>query len=98
MAEKERKYKSYDLDTKIAVVKKYLKGFSSDELQDKYGIVSKTQIKVWTRKYKKGGVAALESDKRGRPRKSPVENELEQLRMENEILKKIQDLLEQEKP
>jgi len=98
MAEKAKKYKSYDYETKLNVVKKYLEGFSSDELQDLYGIVSKTQIKTWTRKYKEGGVAALKLDNRGRPKKSKVENELEQLRMENEILKKIRDLLEQEKP
>lgn len=98
MAEKEKKYKSYSLETKLEVAKKYLEGFSSDDLQEQYGIVSKTQIKVWTRKYKNGGLSALASDHRGRPKKSPEQNEIEQLRMENEILKKIQDLLEQEKP
>ena len=46
MVEKERKYKSYSLEIKLEVARKYLEGYSSDELQEQYGIVSKIQIKT----------------------------------------------------
>ncbi|KFZ27395.1 MAG: hypothetical protein KQ78_00307 [Candidatus Izimaplasma bacterium HR2] len=47
--------------------------------------------------YKEKGEEAFNPIKRGRPRKGKKLSELEQLRMENDILKKIQDLLEREK-
>jgi len=98
MAKKGQKFKKYSFELKKEVVEDYLKGMGKFELMKKYDVLSSTQISKWIRDYKAKGYEGLKSMKRGRPKKNKEQNEIEQLRMENEILKKIRDLLEQEKP
>jgi|LGOV01.1.fsa_nt_gb transposase-like protein len=98
MAKKGQRFKKYSFELKKQVIKEYLNGVSKRELLTKYEIKNDTQIESWVRIYKKEGNKGLKSKQKGRPIKCVTQTELEQLRMENEILKKIQDLLEQEKP
>lgn len=98
MAKKGQKFNKYDFDLKEALIKDYLKGFNTHELKAKYEIINITQVKKWLRIYREEGIDGLKPKQRGRIPKTVEQTELEQLRMENEILKKIQDLLEQEKP
>lgn len=98
MSKKGQQYRKYSYVTKLQVVEKYLKGVGSQELMEEYEIRNDTQIEEWTRIYRNIGPHGLKPKLKGRPRKKSQQNELERLRMENEILKKIQDLLEQEKP
>lgn len=98
MAKKGQKFKEYDYETKLAVATKYLEGYSSKELLDKYKIKNDSQIESWARTLRDDGPEGLRPKKRGRKAKTKEQTELNQLRMENEILKKIRDLLEQEKP
>jgi transposase-like protein len=98
MAIKGQKFRKYSYETKLKVVEKYLSGVGSEELMEEYDIRNNSQIETWTFKYRREGKLGLKPKLRGRPKKSDEQTEIEQLRMENEVLKKIQDLLEQEKP
>ena len=98
MAKKGQKYKIYSYDFKKKVLEKYLEGFSKPELMELFRIPNDSQIEKWVRDYKENGFEGLKAKKKGRPKKNSYQEEIEQLRMENEILKKIQDLLEHEKP
>lgn len=98
MAIKGQKQRRYSYELKVAVIKGSMKGLSSSELMEKYGVLNDTQIETWLRKYRAEGWEGLRQKKKGRKPKTSETTELEQLRMENEILKKIRDLLEQEKP
>lgn len=98
MAKKGQKYKKYAYETKLKAVEEYLEGTSSKEVLEKFSIRNLTQLETWVRKYRSDGKESLRAKAKGRPKKDKVQTEIEQLRMENEILKKIRDLLEQEKP
>ena len=98
MAKKGQKYKKYSYELKVKVVKESLDGASTRDLVKKYNIKNDTQIETWLRKYREEGFEGLKKKKQGRKPKTSEQSEIEQLRMENEILKKIRDLLEQEKP
>ena len=98
MAKKGQKFKKYSFELKKEIIEDYLKGMGKFELMKKYDVLSSTQISKWIRDYKAKGNEGLKAKKKGRPNKSKEQSEIEQLRMENEILKKIQTLLEQEKP
>ena len=98
MAKKGQKQRKYSYELKVALIKDSMKGLSSSELMEKYGVLNDTQIETWMRKYRAEGLEGLRQKKKGRKPKTTNQTELEQLRMENEVLKKIRDLLEQEKP
>jgi transposase len=98
MAKKGQKLKQYNYEFKKQVIKKYLEGYSKPQLLEMFEIPNDSQIEKWVRDYKENGMEGLRPKKRGRKPRDNNQTELEQLRMENEILKKIQDLLEQEKP
>ena len=97
MAKMGQRYRKYSFDLKKQAVKEYLDGVPKSEVMDKHDIRNESQIENWVRKFKKDGIEGLKAKQKGRPIKSKTQTELEQLRMENEILKKIRDLLEQEK-
>lgn len=98
MAKKGQRQRKYSYELKVSVIKDSMRGMSSTELMEKYGIRNVTQIETWLRKYRAEGWEGLRQKKKGRKPKTNDQTELEQLRMENDILKKIRDLLEQEKP
>ena len=98
MSKKGQKYKKYSHELKVTVVQESLNGVSNKELVKKYNIKNDTQVETWLRKYREEGFEGLRKKKIGRKPKTSEQSEIEQLRMENEVLKKIQDLLEQEKP
>lgn len=98
MAKKGQKFKSYSYDFKKEVLQKYLEGFSKPQLMELFDIPNDSQIEKWVRDYREKGFKGLKPKKKGRPKKKHEQEEIEQLRMENEILKKIQDLLKHEKP
>ena len=98
-------HKKYSTETKLAAVRDFVEnGLSKPEVMKKYGIVSLNSLKVWIRQYKAGGEEALKPNKPGRPKKEPKvyatrEEELEariaELELENEILKRINALIEE---
>ena len=94
MAKKGQRYKRYSYETKKQVVNEYLEGESRHTVMKKYEIKTDSQLDNWVTKYKENGEEGLKPQKRGRPKKTNIQTEIEQLRMENEILKKIRDLLE----
>ena len=98
MAKKGQKYRKYTYESKVKAVEEYLNGTPIKEVIKMFDIRNLTQIETWIRKYKTEGKTSLKPKPKGRPKKEKTQTELEQLRMENEILKKIRDLLEQEKP
>lgn len=98
MAKKGQKFKKYTYETKVKAVEEYLNGTPVKEVMKGFDIRNLTQIETWIRKYRTEGKTSLKPKPKGRPKKAKTQTELEQLRMENEILKKIRDLLEQEKP
>ena len=98
--------RNHTLEERAQVVKEYLeegKGFS--ELSEKYGTTAQV-VRSWVKRYQEMGVAGLE-DRRGKrlasqtPRtaeealrieKSRLERENYLLRMELDLLKKVQEL------
>ena len=98
MAIKGTKNNKYSYETKHSVVTRYLEGESRKDLMKEYGVRNDSQVEEWVRIYKREGNEGLKPKQRGRRKKTIEQTEIERLRMENEILKKIQDLLEQEKP
>lgn len=98
MAKKGQKYIKYSYELKKAVIEDSMRGLNATELMEKYGVLNDTQIETWLRIFRNKGLEGIKTKIKGRPKKSSNQSELEQLRMENDILKKIQKLLEQEKP
>lgn len=94
----------YSKEFKIKVVKKYLEGgYSTQDLADEFGILSKTQIHNWVKKYEKEGEDAFKFETRGNPKDKKeiddefifenFEDEINFLRMENAYLKKFCSML-----
>ena len=101
-------YASYTHDLKCHVVQEYLKGKDATELAMLFGILNPMSITVWARDERFRGGMTLEEE--NRPEKNnkkrraikPVEEmtpeeELQFLRMENAILKKVISLREEER-
>lgn len=86
MANKGQKFKKYDLDFKLKVLKEYENGLSTNSLATKYSM-SRDTIFTWIRIKKKYG--ALEVAKRGRSKGEQRRDYKERY----EILKKFQDFL-----
>lgn len=98
MSKRETKNNKYSKDFKLNAVKMYLSGKYGglDSLYPKLGLKSNTQLRNWIKKYKDYGIDGLENMTgkskglcKGRPRKNPLtqEQELLKLRAENEYLK-----------
>lgn len=94
----------YPRDLKIKIVKRYLEGgVSIQNLADQFGILSKTQIYNWIKKYEKYGDEAFKFETRGNPKDKKIainevifdniEEEIRFLRMENDYLRKFCDML-----
>lgn len=100
MAKQGQQYKKYSIEFKLQAVKMYLEnGMGWDMVTKKLDLPSNRHIRRWVKAYRESGVLGLE-DQRGkksgsRPKKKPsqkpmtLEEEVEYLRAQNELLKKI---------
>jgi transposase len=92
MAKKGQKQKRIDEELILKIVKEKLKGKTYSYLSKKYDI-SDGSIATWVRKYNYKGYVTR--DKQG-AKKNPQNMTIEDLRIENEILKKFQAFLKQQ--
>lgn len=92
MAKKGQKFKIIDEETILKIVNEKKKGKTYSYLAKKYK-VSDGSIATWVRKYTYKGY--ITRDKKGK-RKNPENMTIEELRIENEILKKFQAFLKQQ--
>lgn len=85
-----REQRSYSQELKIAAVRDFLnEGLSKPEIMEKYGILSRTPLERWIKKYREGGPDALAPKPRGRRRRrGPLVFESR----EEELLARIQEL------
>jgi len=82
--------KHYPREVKQEALRMFLEeGMTRAEITEALGLRSAGRVKVWVRQYRREGLAAF-SKAIGRPRKraKSEQAELEQLRMENALLKK----------
>ena len=92
MAKKGQKQKRIDEELILKIVKEKLKGKTYSYLSKKYN-VSDGSIATWVRKYNYKGYVTR--DKQG-IKKDPKNMTIEELRIENEILKKFHAFLKQQ--
>ena len=95
-----RGMKRYSLSLRQEVVDKHLKeGISKPQLCKEYGL-DPTQVKVWCRWQRKYGLPKnLGANAHGRPKTSgseTLEQKVKRLEMENDLLKKLNELLMEE--
>lgn len=81
----ERTYKRYDEDYKKSIVKLIENGKSISDIEHEYGI-SRKNLYNW--KYKYGEIATSTGEKTNNDEIIKMKNKLQELEMENEILKK----------
>lgn len=81
-----RQYKSYDEDFKKTIVSLYENGKDISELSREYG-VGKSTIEIWIKKFKTITTSTGEVTNNDEILK--LKKELQQVQMENEILKKV---------
>lgn len=87
----------YSQETKIRAMEMYFEeGKTYRQITEELGIRSKDRVKVWARQYRREGIEVFSKPK-GRPRKSPEneQSEIERLRMENALLKKYHTDMQQ---
>lgn len=93
MAKKGQKFKTIDEDLILRIVKEKKNGKSYSYLANKYN-VSDGSIATWVRKFDYKGY--VNREKKGR-KKNPSDITIEDLKIENEILKKFQAFLKQQR-
>jgi len=99
MAEK-KKRRVYTLKTKLEAIRlREEEGLIYREITEKLGIGDPERVRVWMRIYRTEGVAGLQKP-RGRPKKDrdSLEARIEQLEMENTLLKALAIELGEELP
>lgn len=93
--------KQHKVEVKLEAVRMFLEeGKTRAEVAKLLGLSSPQRVEVWVRQYRREENAFRKVNK-GRPRKQPampesVEEELKRLRMENDLLKKLQAELRKE--
>ena len=96
-------YNKYSAEFKIKVVKECFEGKDSLRgIAKKYGIKSVSTVREWIAEYQNSGGAGFYTEQRGRSRKAVVtdldnmtlKEQVEYLKMENAILKKLKALME----
>jgi transposase len=108
MAKKGSIFKKYSPEFKLRVVEAYLSGKYGglEGVTKAFEMKSKTQIREWVKHYQDNGVSGLSLDKRTRGNNPlagkyfrernietwPLEQQVEYLKMENTILKKVKAL------
>lgn len=80
----------YSLETKLEAIRLFEEeGLTHGEIVSRLGIRDPKRVKVWLHQYRKEGKAGLMKPK-GRPKKKEdLEAEVKRLRMENDLLKKL---------
>jgi transposase len=108
-----KKKNHYDTKFKVFVLNYQRKqNLSNNDTCAMFNIPTTSLLRNWQKKYSEGGYKALDSDKRGAPKKMQkkekeqtlnektelerLREENEYLRMENEILKKLRALIQKE--
>ena len=84
--------KVYSFETRQQVVMEYLEGnMTRVELAKKYGLSSEMMVARWVRLYRQGGIDALKTGSKGRPRKKSDKparlSDVERLEQENLYLR-----------
>lgn len=89
--------KHYPVEMKLEAVRQfYEERKTRAEITEALGIRDPNRVKAWLKQYRREGVAGY-FQPIGRPRKRPSEEqELERLRMENDLLKKFHTELRKE--
>ena len=90
--------KHYPKELKLEAVRMFFEeGMTRAEITAALKLRSEGRVEVWTRQYRREGIEAFNKPK-GRPRKEPEseQSELERLRMENALLKKLHAELRKE--
>ncbi len=90
--------KHYPREVKLEVVRMFFEeGMTRAEITAALNLRSEGRVEVWTRQYRREGIAAFYKPI-GRPRKQAEneQSELERLRMENALLKKYHTELHKE--
>ena len=93
--------KDYPLETKLEAIRlREEEGWIYKEITEKLGIRDPGRVKNWMRIYRKEGKAGLKKPRRGRPKKDrdSLEARIEQLEMENTLLKALAIELGEELP
>jgi transposase len=88
----------YSRERKQEAVHLFLEeGYTYREIAEKLGIRKADRIRTWVREFRREGEAAF-TKPIGRPRRQPEseQDELERLRMENALLKKLQSELQKD--
>jgi transposase-like protein len=93
--------KDYPLETKLEAIRlKEEEGLLYREITEKLDIRDPGRVKAWMRIYRKEGTGGLKKPRRGRPKKDrdSLEARIEQLEMENTLLKALAIELGEELP
>lgn len=94
--------KSYSTELKVAAVEKFLAGTSKSDVLLEFGISQRSVFNKWVAAYRKDGPMGLASKAKGRKpvERDPAHQSLEErvrfLEMENEVLKKLHALMDQD--
>ena len=93
--------KDYPLETKLEAIRlREEEGLLYREITEKLEIRDPGRVKTWMRIYRKEGIRGLKKPRRGRPKKDrdSLEARIEQLEMENTLLKALAIELGEELP
>ncbi|MGB2954444.1 MAG: helix-turn-helix domain-containing protein [Anaerolineales bacterium] len=93
--------KDYPLEMKLEVIRlREEEGLTYKEITERLEIRDPRRASVWMRIYRKEGVEGLKKPRRGRPKKDrdSLEARIEQLEMENTLLKALAIELGEELP
>lgn len=93
--------KDYPLETKLEAIRlREEEGFTYQEITEKLNITDPRRPSVWMKIYRKDGIEGLKKPRRGRPKKDrdSLEARIEQLEMENTLLKALAIELGEELP
>lgn len=99
------KRRTFSHDTKVRAARAVVEeGMTKLEAMEKFSLKSRTQIETWCRLYREGGADALLPKPKGRPKKGSrtfasreeeLEARVQELELENEILKRINALADE---
>lgn len=98
---REKGSKDYPLETKLEAIRlREEEGLLYREITEKLDIRDPGRVKTWMRIYRKEGMGGLKKPRRGRPKKDrgSLEARIEQLEMENTLLKALAIELGEELP
>ncbi|MEI7548632.1 MAG: helix-turn-helix domain-containing protein [Actinomycetota bacterium] len=86
-----RERRQYDLETKLDIVRRHVKGESGRTLCEEYGLPSTSTVANWTSIYRRDGEDGLRTKRRGRPPTdrgdASAKTEIQSLHAENERLR-----------